>query len=330
MIIFSTQWFSKYKSIITRVARLPILGELIFNFKKFGHYVDRKKIVEVTPNSVVEFVSWKKGYEEVELRQHFFVRNEYALRLQSVFYPIWITFHIWDIITRPIPQLNLGFDTLTVYPDASSGATTVDGYVWRYGVSESFSTIRNGSGTTVQVDSSFGNIAGTTSYTTEDYFYGIYRGGYTFDTHELTSGANISTAILSLNGRTKTNALGDDSIAIYDFSPANNNNLVNGDYSQSSATIYSNSITYSNFSVTGYNDFTLNNDGKGAISKTGISRFMSRGLWDAANLFGGTWVSFVGSVFNIYFSDNTTNKPKLVVTYTISNPHYLTSMGVGK
>jgi hypothetical protein len=137
--VFGTEWFSKYNKWIVRLARLPLIGEFIFSFKKFGHYVDRKMIISVRPNSVVEYVGYKEG--RVELREQFFVRNEYALRLQSVFYPIWIMFHIWDIITRPFPQLNLGFDTLEVYPDAGHTSTTVDGAVTVRSLNETWATM---------------------------------------------------------------------------------------------------------------------------------------------------------------------------------------------
>jgi hypothetical protein len=317
--VFSKEWFKKYNRIITKVARLPLIGEWIFHFKKFGHYVDRKRIVEVTPNSVIEFVKMR-GKKKVELRQHFFVRNEYALRLQKVFYPIWITFHIWDIITRPFPQLNLGFDTLTVNPDAGSGATTVDGVIIR-SADESFSSIRSGDGTgayPLPPEPSCGALWGSA---TGNQYTMLSRAIFTFSTSTIGSDATISSATLSLNANYKANALGSDTYHICASTPANNNNLEVGDYKQLGSTSFGN-IAYASISITGYNDWSLNSSGISNISKTGISRFGLRSGWDINNSTTGlTWSSGVSSQIAVYHSDNGSNKPKLVVTYTTSTAY---------
>ncbi len=315
--VFSTQWFKKYNKAITWLARLPFVGEFIFNFKKFGHYIDRKKIVEVTPNSVIEFVKLK-GKKKVELKQHFFVRNEYALRLQKVFYPIWITFHIWDIITRPIPQLNLGFDTLTVYPDASSGGDSCDGVaIW---------------GIYKARDDTFANMIGASSAdgtnkmateqqclyvqtTTTTDNYGVnYRGFFSFKTSALGAGATISDAVLSLYCTSKGNALGSPDVHICASTQTDANNIVVGDYSRLGTTSFSN-ISYASLSTSAYNDFTLNASGISNISKTGVSKFGTKSNWDIT----GTppeWSSDKLASVTIYYADNGSNKPKLVITYT--------------
>lgn len=323
--VFSKEWFKKYNKAITWVARLPILGELIFNFKKYGHYVDRKKLCEVTPNSVVEYLGMKG--EKAELRQHFFVRNEYALRLQKVFYPIWITFHIWDIITRPIPQLNLGFDTLTVYPDYHPESTSVDGYVGEYNLSgNTWSYFVGASGNTFN-DSSTSEIYGTyiQGHSTTDKWVRIYRGIFLFDTSALGSGATISSATLSLYGIAKidTASFAPD-INIYSSNPASNVALENGDYDSLGSTAFSTTITYANFNDAGYNDFALNGNsdpsrtlGLAAISKTGISKFGTRNAsYDVANT-APTWAEGY-ALLDIKPSNSTGNKPKLVVTYTLA------------
>jgi hypothetical protein len=252
---------------------------------------------------------------EVELRQHFFVRNEYALRLQKVFYPIWITFHIWDIITRPIPQLNLGFDTLTVNPVPE---TTVDGSVKQTGTHLTWSQLRDGAGNGYDYAAvgggQFAIIRTDDSSNTWDW---LGRYICLFTTSSLTAGADISAATLSLFGVSKSDSLSvSPTINIYTSSPSNNDVLVNSDYSQIGTTAQCNTdMTYSNYSITGYNDFSLNSSGISNISKTGISKFGVRSNYDASNTMP-TWTNY--SVFNFggYFSSETSNKPKLVVTYT--------------
>jgi hypothetical protein len=324
MTVFSKEWFKKYNHFITRVARLPILGELIFNFKKFGHYVDRKMIVEVTPNSVIEFIGYKKG--KVELKQHFFVRNEYALRLQSVFYPIWITFHIWDIITRPFPQLNLGFDTLTAYPDASSGSTTCDGFI-------NYSPAAPGETWASVIGASAGNSANLTateaslfravSSSTTNNWVKLERSFFSFDTSSIDDGATISGAVASFYGTLKADNLSiSPSINVYLATPASANNLIVGDFDQVGSVAQCDTAkTYSGYSTSGYNDFTFNATGKGNISKTGITKLCIRNTQYDIGATAPTWKSNQASYFYAYYSDNGTNKPKLVVTYTTSTAY---------
>lgn len=336
MIVFSTQWFAKYNHILTRVAR-SIFGEFVFNFHKFGHYVDRKKIVAVRPNSVVEYVGMKEG--KVELREHFFGRNEYALRLQSVFYPIWITFHIWDIITRPIPQLNLGFDTLTVYPQAGAGGsnTTVDGNIYHYAeTQENFATIISASTPVLRDPTSTQNqIALNAKSGVTDTYTVLQRFFATIVTSALTSSAEISSAVISLYGVSSRNGIGDPILHWCSNNQANNNNLEDSDYTDLGTTSFGN-ITYSSWSNSGYNDVSLNASGISNISKTGTTKLGARLYWDiAASTTGLTWATG-GEYSRFYFlaADNGSNKPKLVVTYTTAvtaggTPSTLLTLGVG-
>ena len=311
--VFSKEWFKKHNKKLCWLARLPILGELVFNFKKYGHYVDRKKIVEVTPNSVIEFVK-KKG-KKVELKQHFFTRNEYALRLQKVFYPIWITFHIWDIITRLFPQLNLGFDTLTVYPEPG---TTTDGYVYRDVISESWSTIRDGVGTNSRYDQTSNYLIGIISGSSG--WNALYRYICCFDTSDLTSSASISATVLSLYVNSKLD--GDENtpnIDIYTSNPALTSSLTNTDYGNVGTTSQTGSpIAYGDISTSAYNNFTFNATGRGNILKTGISKFGARNAnYDVANSEppNNTGAGKVSRMIGTGGASET-NKPKLVVTYT--------------
>jgi hypothetical protein len=308
IIVFSTEWFKKHNKILCRIANSWI-GNRVFNFRGMGHYLE-KEIVDITPNSVAEHLQGN------EFRRHFFGRNEYALRLQKVFYPIWITFHIWDIITRPIPQLNLGFDTLTAY---SLPGTTVSGNARRASVNETFATIRAGDGNASNYDSGqYGITTQINGSATTNQFAVLTRGIFLFDTSSLTSGAIISAAILSL----KTSAIGTAQgngfeIDIVAATPASDTVLANSDYAQLGSTPFS-SIAYASFVIDNYADFTLDANGQNNISKTGISKFGSRLNWDTDNSFGGTWASSGYSGANFYdgATAGTASDPKLVVTYT--------------
>lgn len=342
--VFGTEWFKKYNKLIVKLAKLPFIGERIFCIKKYGFKLDTKDIIEIKPNAVVEdcklmwtkcvkvngkWVAYdctnslhnrliKKEYKEKLLptrKQHIFVRNEFALRLQSVFYPIWITFHIWDIITRPIPQLNLGFDTLTVYPDASSGSDSVDGWVNRAG-DESFSSIRTGAGTGSSPTSG-GNGCFLQASLTSNQYIDLGRNIFTFKTSSLTSGATISAAVLSLYGNGKYDGLGSPALHVCATTPTAVNNLQNSDYGQFGSTSFAN-VTYANW-ANSYNDFTLSAGGISNINKSGVSCFGSMLSWDILNNTTGlTWGgSNTFTQIVCRFSDYGSNKPKLVVTYTV-------------
>jgi hypothetical protein len=273
--------------------------------------------------------------KKVELKQHFFGRNEYALRLQKVFYPIWITFHIWDIITRPIPQLNLGFDDLEVYPQAGAGGGNVscDGHTGRlYPDGETFAVIRSGDGTANSTADTYLRMQISTT-TTENLYDAMYRANISFDTSDLTASANISQAIISLYGYLKKNDIGSADCHICQSTQANANTLVAADYNQYGDVSFG-SKAYVDISLVGYNNITLNESGRNNISKTGISKFGIRLGSDINNSI--TWVSAVQSY--LYFRsvdfDGGSNKPKLVVTYTlgggaVTNIPTLLTMGVG-
>lgn len=331
MIVFSTQWFTKYQSLIVRVARLPIFGELIFGFKKMGHYVDREKIFAVRPNSVVEFVSIKG--KEITLKNHYFERNEYALRLQKVFYPIWITFHVWDILTKPWPQLNLGFDTLTVY-SAGNGVSPTSGNLYRINQStwsDAHSTTTAGS---VNATSTPSQLAKTEK---NEFGYRVFRGVTMFDTSDLTSGATISDAkpALYVTLVNDTDNDGDDWINVVQASCASTTTLATGDFDAigdavNNPTEGATRIDLGDIGTDAYKEWTLTATGIGWISKTGITQIGWREGHDCIN---SAIADNTADGITANIGQSSSNKPKLVVTYTLVsasvNIPTLSLMGVG-
>jgi hypothetical protein len=345
--VFGTEWFKKYNKILVKIAKLPFIGEWVFCFKKYGHYFDINNLLEVQPNAVVEDMKlrwtkcvkvkgqWvaydctsalhnkliKKECKEKLLptrRNHYFVRNEYALRLQSVFYPIWITFHIWDIITRPIPQLNLGFDTLTVYPDKGDpGTTSCCGYAAGISTSLSFADARSQNGNDHGQENA--NIE-TSIYNSSTNFRGFYRGIILYDTSSLGANATISDAVCSFYGNGKSNAAGTFNLYVCSSNPASNTSIVNADFNIANfgSTSFG-SVAYADFDANNntYTDITLTTAGKNAISKTGITKFGTMIAPDFSN----SEPSKVASASSYYLFNGTVGAttakyPKLVVTYT--------------
>ena len=203
--------------------------------------------------------------------------------------------------------------TLTAYPDAGTGATTVDGFI----------TSGYGATMTVAHNTATGDGANP-SHATDMYIRALQNGSgtylgrivMTFDTSALTSGATISGAVLSLYGTSSYYANPSSSSAvIVASSPASSNTLVAGDFGNVSFTAFA-TIAQSSLSQSAYNDFTLDSNGIANVSKTGISKFACIYEVDRAI----TTITGVDNIFNFKPADTsgTTNDPKLVVTYSTS------------
>lgn len=211
--------------------------------------------------------------------------------------------------------------TLTVYPDAGTGGTTVDGYATATGLDVTFANLITSAGT---------GKSDTGTSIEAVYFYSgsglaaghwarISRGIFTFDTSPLTAGATISAAVMSLYGTSKLDngTAISHNIDIYTSTPASNNAIVNADLLQVGSVSQTGSpISQASFNDAGYNDFTfsiLTN-----INKTGISRFGTRNAnYDVAAV-APTWSDGKTAWFLVKSADtiDTTNDPKLVITYT--------------
>ncbi len=320
-VVFSKEWFEKYNKIICYVAN-SFLGEWIFGFKKMGHDVKKYgEICDMFPNAVRHkqrlLYDFEKHQFEQEYVMQFFVRNEYALRLQKIFYPIWFLFHSWDMkIANPLcPQLNLGFDTLEKNPAAGANSPC-DGYLQKQTNSSWAATLA----ATPTADVSSTSIKVASGYYNNYYF--VDRGCLNFDTSALTSAANISSAVVSLYVYSVDNS-GAFSACVYDFNPANTDNIATSDWDNFGSSAFSDSIDINSLSPSAYNDFTLNASGKGNINKTGVSSFGMKTSNDS-----GEQPSNVNR-FSARSGDNASNKPKLVITYSTTTKITVSDSGSG-
>jgi len=209
-------------------------------------------------------------------------------------------------------------DTLTVYPDAGTGGTTMSGNPERNSVDETLATIRAGAG--VAIASGAIQVVGLTASTTNNQFARLVRFLATFDTSSIGAGNQIDSAILSLKPWTsvdKENGLGDVDIHISSSTPADDGTFVTADYSQVGATSFS-SIAYADWNSGAYEDFTLNSSGEDNIDMEGISKFSAQTNWDINGSFTGTWASAAAST--IYFrgadQTGTADDPKISGTFS--------------
>lgn len=319
-VVFSRGWFARHQRPLLTALRTPIIGSELraaLGIRRCDIGYDRR-IVRLLPHAYV--VANRDGSFTMDVRTH----QKYAKRLRTQYDAIWRAAHAWDrFVANPlVPALNLGFDTLTVFPDPHPETTTVDGVVGRSTANETWGTIRSGAGTTSDDISSlvFPTI-GSGSLT--DRWAGIVRTILLYDASALTAAANISAATLSLVYLFKTDALViTPDQDIYTTTPASNTALVNADYGQFGSVSQTGSpVSYADVDVSGtaYTPFPFDATGIGNISKTGISKFGLRNAsYDAANV-SPTWSASKFSTFFLAMAENSGSllDPKLVVTYTI-------------
>jgi len=217
---------------------------------------------------------------------------------------------------RGIVPGKVGNTVSTFYPDANVESTSVDGYVSRQGVDQTFAAIIAGAGTNAvdsDIDEGYAILHGST---TSNQYQGNYRGIALFDTSAIPNTDAITSAVISFHGNFKFNALGDAAFHVVSSNPASNTALVAADYGTLGSTSFG-SVAYASYSTTGYNDITLNASGIATISKTGVSKFGTVTSWDLNASFTGAWASGGVSGFQWIPADaaGTSTDPKLVVTH---------------
>ena len=307
--MFDKQWFLNNQKLLRWFANTKYGKDLL------GHGLERVDLI--LPNAV--FKKEGKIYT-AEFRTH----DKYAKRLFYEFQSVWKAFHWFDMNVANIyvPKLNLGFDTLTAYPDANVETSTVDGYALRGSVDQTFTDIRAGAGTSASDTGTNSDDLFLVASTTSNQYQTLIRAFYLFDTSTLTSEATINSAVVSTYGtaaNTKANAIGSPDFHLGSSTPASNTAIAASDFANRGTTSFG-SIAYASFTGSQYNDLTLNASGIANISKTGVSKFSGQLSWDILNdTTGLSWVSASSSGFRMTFADtaDTTSDPKLVVTYTI-------------
>jgi hypothetical protein len=272
----------------------------------------------------------------------FRTNDKFGRRLYFAFKPLWHLFHAFDdLIAIPwVPQFDLGFDTLTQYPQSIGANNPVDGRLFRGAVDEGFTTIRGGAGSTAEAGSGVtGNdCALLRASTTSNQYQYLLRSPYCFDTSSLTSSATISATEFDLcgEGRAPATYLGSTNLDVVAATLASTSALAASDYGNIGTTVFATIAPGSWVATDGtYNNLTLDANGRANVSKTGVSQFAIRLAWDTVNSFTGSWVSASDTSFYAYYSKETgTSKdPKLVVTYTTSAGQvvftYKTLTGIG-
>lgn len=307
------------------------------HFGKWFLKIDsNKKIISITPSSYTSFEKIKDG--KIFFKSNFTTTAQYSKKLNALIG--WLPFNTvrseykkgqWYLVPK------FGLTTTTVYPDASTGATTVDGQISVNGdVSNGSWASKRGAATgdaafpttsNMRVGLECSNDAGNPWRT-------ISRSAFLFDTSSIGDTDTIDTATISLYCEAKANNFAaltsaQKDLEIVDSTPAANNNLTTADFDQFGTTTYS-TVNYDSISALAYNDFVLSSAGEGQISKTGISKFGVRMGADMDNS-EPTFDSAKEIVVRFSAADNGSNKPTLVVTHTaaVTSSSKLLLLGVG-
>lgn len=264
------------------------------------------------------------------LKTDFRTHWKWSKRIYFAFKPMWWAMHYWDefFADKFAPQFSFGFSVLTAYPDPNPETNSMDAYVHhRIAAGGTWAAVHDAATANYDWDATAQFImVKIGSSASSDKWVDIIRIFTLFLTSSLGAGATISDSTLSGYGYAKADSGSwSPTINVYTSSPASNTAISDTDYDQVGTTAQCNTAkTYSGFSITGYNDFTLNATGIGNINKTGVSKFgMREATYDVANS-APTWASDKACTLKFYAADNTgTDKdPKLVVTYTAVTNYY--------
>ncbi len=222
----------------------------------------------------------------------------------------------------PIVLESVGNTTSTFYPDADPETTSVDGRTGRdVDPGVDWSVLRSGAGvfnsdTAATLVASLGTLSTTNKWATMQVAMAL------FDTSAIADTDTIDSGILSFFGSSKVDNFA-QSVVVTLSNPASNTAIVNADYddhvTDMTPEISASRITVADWSTTAYNDFALDADGTGNVSKTAITKFGYLFSGDFDNV-EPTWVSSVGGNAQSHSADvaGTTNDPKLVVVHSVA------------
>jgi hypothetical protein len=197
-----------------------------------------------------------------------------------------------------------------------------NGAVQRWNVNQTWADIRtgDGNGTGEGNNESHAVYIQAANVVTVGNFKALYRGALGFNTN-IGASATIISAVLSLYGSGKNDFLScTPDVNVYECSPNGDINITSTMYQGAGITALSTTKTYAGWSVTGYNNFTLNAAGLTAINKTGFTWFTLRNVNYDVDAVIPAWIQNQFSELRYWTTVKGANyQPKLVVTYTTGN-----------
>ena len=143
-----------------------------------------------------------------------------------------------------------------------------------------------------------------------------------FNATALGANSEVDDAVVSYYGAWKQDNLSSRwNTGVYRINPSNLARPVAADYSAINNTLVSDTISYTTWSTSGYNDFTLTPAAFYGINKSVNSTFSLRTTMDATSTWNGTFTNVTASDngYGIYGAgySGTSRDPKMVIIYSI-------------
>lgn len=211
----------------------------------------------------------------------------------------------------------------TFHPDPHPETSTWDGLVRRTGVDETWTNLVGGNGTNFLDEPDALVTPRILASTTTDQYSESSRPITLFDTSAIDDTDTIDAVIISADLDSSQTLLNDGSSLestchIVAAVTASNTGGTDTDFENMLGTSFGESSTQDSLAA-GYEDITLDANGRANINKTGISKFGWRYGWDINDVLTGiVWGSTNANRLNMLFAEQTgtTSDPKLVVTHS--------------
>jgi hypothetical protein len=228
------------------------------------------------------------------------------------------------ILSKAIPARLFNYAVFPVYsdtdfyPDPDAESTSVDGHVGRHNVTESWSTLRAGAGTTSDDSAATTYVARCYSAAAAGTWRDLYRGILLFDKSSLGLDQIITNVDLKLYCETLSDggnlSAAEQSIHIVSSDPASNTALENSDYADLGETTYG-ETEWADITDEQYYTTTFNSAGRAVVYGNDIVKLGTRfeaDLSDSEPTKGTEQVT----QHKIYSADTagTSKDPVLVVT----------------
>lgn len=310
--LWSNEWFYLWQNLLLIMVNFPILS--------LREKIRYKLEIDLDRNIPIDRLlrnSFRIRIADNTYQETFYGKPVFAVALKKEWSMLWSLIHNYDtrFANYISPALNLGFDTLTKYPDADPETNTCDGMVRKSATAMYFSTIHDdSSGSSTNAANVAGNISLYEHATTENKYTLLTRCIFLFDTSQLTSASTITDAKLYLYTYSSEDAFG-TTVDIVTSSPASNTTLAASDYYYTG--FGTDSLANRNIVGTGYLEYAISGGFYNTIIKDGITKYGARLGFDLANSVSG-WYGGYYADSGIYFADNGAQyAPKLVITYTL-------------
>lgn len=273
--------------------------QLLDNINQAINFIKSPKDLQLAQ----EFIAWATG-----LRGNFGKIPAILTSALAVMHPSQLA------IALPL----IGLTTHDFYPDAHPETTSVDGEAYRGPRDESFATGRAAAGDASQDSNSTDDCIriDTTNLSTNS-FSPILRGMFLVDGSALTADATVTAVDFKIYVNSKNDVLS-QSLDVCTCTPGSNTAIVTSDYNianHSDVSQISSPPTIASISTGAYLTLGMNATGIGNFSKTGVSKYSTRGSSDRANS-APTWASTSNAKLNINFAESASNKPTYTVTFT--------------